>query len=56
MGKIFFALISNKTTCLLCGYQPICVKKYNVYKHYKITHAKEYSKYVDEKKANLIEV
>ena len=51
----FFACISNKTICLLCGYQPSVVKKFVIEKHYIRKHFKEYSKYVDEEKFNLIE-
>ncbi|XP_067203780.1 general transcription factor II-I repeat domain-containing protein 2B-like [Linepithema humile] len=53
--EVFFACIDNKTTCLLCGYQPDIVKKFVVYRHYKNKHSNEYSKYVDEEKSNLIE-
>lgn len=53
--EIFFASISNKIICLLCGYQPSLVKKFVLYRHYENTHSHEYSKYVDEEKLNLIE-
>jgi len=51
----FFACISNKTICLLCGYEPSILKKFVIEKHYKGKHFKEYSKYVDQEKFNLIE-
>ncbi|XP_026827608.1 general transcription factor II-I repeat domain-containing protein 2A-like [Ooceraea biroi] len=53
--EIFFASIYNKTTCLLCGYQPSIVKKFVLERHFKIKHLNEYSKYVDQEKSNLIE-
>lgn len=51
----FFACINNKTVCLLCGYQPSVVKKFVIDKHYKSKHVKDYAKYVDQEKFNLIE-
>lgn len=53
--EIFFASICNKTTCLLCGYQPSVVKKYILHRHYNIKHSNEYAKYVDKEKSDLIE-
>lgn len=52
---IFFAFVDNKTTCLLCGYQPSVVKKFVLHKHYNAKHSNEYSKYVGQEKYNLIE-
>jgi len=53
--EIFFASIHNKTTCLLCGYQPSVVKKYVLHRHYNIKHSKNYSIYVDKEKSDIIE-
>lgn len=53
--EIFFACVDNKTTCLLCGYQPSLIKKHVLYRHYNNKHSEEYSKYVDEEKRNLID-
>jgi len=53
--EIFFASIDNKTTCLLCGYQPFVVKKYVLHRHYNIKHSQNYSIYVDKEKSDIIE-
>ncbi|KYN30338.1 hypothetical protein ALC57_00198 [Trachymyrmex cornetzi] len=54
--EIFFASINNKTTCLLCGYQPSVVKKYVLHRHYNIKHSNEYStKCVGQEKHDLIQ-
>ncbi|KYN16303.1 General transcription factor II-I repeat domain-containing protein 2A [Trachymyrmex cornetzi] len=55
MERNFFASINNKTTCLLCGHQPSTVTKYNLHRHYNIKHSKDYSKYMDKEKFDLIE-
>ena len=39
----------------MCGYQPSVVKQFVIQKQYISKHSKEYSKYVDEEKHNLIE-
>ncbi|KYQ55832.1 General transcription factor II-I repeat domain-containing protein 2B [Trachymyrmex zeteki] len=54
--EIFFVSINNKTTCLLCGYQPSVVKKYVLHRHYNIKHSNEYStKYMGQEKHDLIQ-
>lgn len=55
MEEIFFASVCNKITCLLCGYQPLLDKKYNLLRHYQNKHSDNYSKYMNEEKFNLIE-
>ena len=51
----FFAHINNYTVCLLCGYQPVVVKKFVIERHYKNKYLSDYSKYVRQEKSNLIE-
>jgi len=52
---IFFAFVRNRTICLLCGYEPSIVKRYNLERHYRIKHAAEYSSYGCQEKLNLLE-
>jgi hypothetical protein len=50
----FFACIANRIVCLLCGFEPTCVKKYVIHRHYECKHSKEYSVYVGHEKSALI--
>lgn len=52
---IFFACIANRTVCVLCGFEPICVEKYIVKRHYELKHSKDYSTYEGHEKSALIE-
>jgi hypothetical protein len=51
----FFALINNRTVCLLCGFEPPIIKKFVIERHYKNKHFNDYFKYADQEKINLIE-
>lgn len=52
---IFFTFVRNRTTCLLCGYEPSVVKKYILERHYRIKHSGEYSNYSCQEKLNILE-
>jgi len=51
----FFALINNRTVCLLCGFEPPIIKKFVIERHYISIHFNDYFKYADQEKINLIE-
>jgi hypothetical protein len=52
---IFFACIANRTVCVLCGFEPTCVEKYIVKRHYELKHSKDHSTYKGHEKSALIE-
>lgn len=51
---IFFVLVRNQTTCLLCGYEPSVVRKYVLERHYRVKHS-GYSSYTYQEKLKILE-
>lgn len=51
----FFADISNKVICLICGFQPLTVKKYYLRRHFNTYHSSTYSNYTTAEKFYIIE-
>ncbi|KYN18712.1 General transcription factor II-I repeat domain-containing protein 2B [Trachymyrmex cornetzi] len=51
----FFSCISDRTICLLCGYEPSVVKKFVIERHFKRRHAEDYSNYSNSEKLSVIE-
>lgn len=52
---MFFGLVDNRTTCLLCGFQPSIIKKFILKRHYGMRHHKQYSNYTGQEKLNILE-
>ncbi|XP_029160323.1 general transcription factor II-I repeat domain-containing protein 2-like [Nylanderia fulva] len=52
---IFFVFVRNRTTCVLCGYEPSVVKRYNLKRHYRVKHSGQYSSYTSEEKLKILE-
>ncbi|EZA57622.1 General transcription factor II-I repeat domain-containing protein 2B, partial [Ooceraea biroi] len=47
--------ISNRTICLLCGFEPSIIKKFVIDRHFRRCHSVQYSNYSDTEKLNIIE-
>ncbi|EZA53490.1 General transcription factor II-I repeat domain-containing protein 2B [Ooceraea biroi] len=51
----FLNYISNRTICLLCGFEPSIIKKFVIDRHFRRCHSVQYSNYSDTEKLNIIE-
>ncbi|XP_029160186.1 general transcription factor II-I repeat domain-containing protein 2B-like [Nylanderia fulva] len=51
----FFGYISDRTVCLLCGFEPSVVKKFAIERHFRNRHAVDYSNYSHSEKLSVIE-